>query len=270
MHVTSLKTYPVLCGSVAGKASKLGVALHDAAYRELNLDFKYVAIETDDLRQALNGFRSLNFRGFGISMPYKMAIIEYLDELSQDVRSIGACNTVVNNSGKWKGHNTDWQGAIAAINEIGAKKPEKALIVGSGGVARAIAYGLRKSGWKVWVAGRNSATVGALVRELGLEGALSISEQAEVGAQLIVNATPIAESHGAPIMIKKLRDARYLLDVVFIPKETKLAAFARQQGLAVAPGWRMLLHQALYQFELYTGKNAPHQTMASVLEKALS
>jgi len=87
---------------------------------------------------------------------------------------------------------------------------------------------------------------------------------------LIVNATPIAESHGGPIMIEKLRDARYLLDVVFTPKETKLAAFARQQGLAVGPGWRMLLHQALYQFELYTGKNAPHQTMASVLEKALS
>ncbi len=158
MHMASLKTYPVLCGSVAGKASKLGVALHDAGYRELNLDFKYVAIGTDDLRQALNGCRSLNFRGFGVSMPYKIAIIEYLDELSEDVRSIGACNTVVNNSGTWKGHNTDWQGAIAAINEIGAKKSEKALIVGSGGVARAIAYGLRKSGWKVWVAGRNSGT----------------------------------------------------------------------------------------------------------------
>src|SRR5271166_933930 len=184
--MTFLETFPILCGSVAGKASRLGVAIHDAGYRELNLDYKYIAVGTDNLSRAVTGFKSMGFRGFGVSMPYKTDIIKYLDERSADVKSIGACNTVVNNSGAWKGYNTDWQGALAALSEVGARKPETAVILGSGGVARAIAYGLRTKGWQVWVAGRTASSADALVRDLDLKGSVAIGSQAEVKAQLIV------------------------------------------------------------------------------------
>lgn len=267
--MTSLDTYPRLCGSVAGKASKLGVALHTAGYRALGLDFTYVALGTDDLTQAVAGFRALSFRGFGVSMPFKAEILNHLDDVSDDVRSIGACNTVVNDNGVLKGHNTDWQGAMTAIEEIGATRAETALIVGAGGVARAIAFGLKKKGWKVAIAARDPKKGDKLASDLSLDNSVPISQQKEVRAQLIVNATPVAEAHGGPVLIEPQTTARYLLDVVFSPKETNLAAVARQTGLSVAPGWRMLLHQALHQFKLYTDCDPPQAPMSAVLEDAL-
>jgi shikimate dehydrogenase len=233
------------------------------------LAFKYVAVGTDDLEAAVTAFKSLAFRGFGVSMPFKVEIIKYVDEVTDDVRLIGACNTVVQNNGKLTAYNTDWQGAISALEEVGAGQPATAVVVGAGGVARAIAFGLKKKGWKVCVCARDKGKAGVLVSELGLVGTLDLAKQGDCGAHLIVNATPAAEAHGGPLDVGKHPSARYMLDVVFSPKETNLAAFGRQKGLRVAPGWRMLLHQALHQFQLYTGHAPPQAPMSSVLEKAL-
>lgn len=264
----SLTTIPTLCGSVAGKPSPLGVKLHDAGYAALNLNYKYVAMGTDDLSSVIDAIKSLGFRGCGVSMPFKQEVIRFLNQASDEVLAIGACNTVVNNGGVLHGYNTDWRGAIKSLEECGGLTGSTALIVGSGGAARAIAYGLKKHGYAVWIASRNTQTAGKMVDDLGLSGVLSLERQAAAKADVVVNATPVSDN-SSPLRLDEHTTAKSLLDVAFSPRITSLAAEAAEKGLAVAPGWRMLLHQALFQFELYTGQPAPINEMSSILEQAL-
>ena len=104
-------TLPRICASVAGRASPLGVAIHDAAYSATNTKFKYVAVETTELDETLKALIALNVRGIAISMPFKTEVMKKLDVVSDDVKVIGACNTVVNEDGVLHGYNTDWRGA---------------------------------------------------------------------------------------------------------------------------------------------------------------
>jgi shikimate dehydrogenase len=263
-------TIPYLCGSVAGKASPLGVKMHDSGYAALDLTFKYIAIGTDNLPSTIQSVKSLGFRGFGVSMPFKQEIIQYLDEVTPEVKAIGACNTVVVDEGRLIGYNTDWQGAIAALKECSDDLGAKATIIGAGGVARAIAYGLKQNGIKVYVAARSSALRSALVDELQLDGHCSIEDQGQFGSSLIVNATPLADYPGGPVNLDMHLNSKLLLDVVFQCKDTPITIEAASRSMAVAKGWRMLLHQALRQFELYTGQKAPLEAMGKVLSDALS
>ncbi len=137
------RTIPVLCCSVAANPSPLGVKLHNAGYEALGLDYRYFAIGAADIEPVLQCMRTLAIRGLGVSMPHKQAVIPFLDEVSQDVQAIGACNTVVQENGRLYGYNTDWVGALGAIDEAGSGGLHSAVIIGAGGVARAIAYALK-------------------------------------------------------------------------------------------------------------------------------
>jgi shikimate dehydrogenase len=264
------ETIPTLCGSVAGKPSPLGVKMHDAGYQALGLTFKYVAMGTDDLNTVVEATKRLNFRGFGVSMPFKQEVIKHLDEVTPEVTAIGACNTVVLNDGRLTGYNTDWRGAVAAIKEVTSEHIQSATIIGSGGAAMAIAYGLKDQGLKVYIAARSLVKRTALVQQLHLDGDSSVEDQGQFGSTLIVNATPIAEGSECPLVLAKHPKGRVLLDVVFGKKQTPLGSEASSMGWKVAAGWRMLLHQALAQFELYTGQPAPAEEMGKVLSDALS
>jgi shikimate dehydrogenase len=248
----------------------LGVALHDAGYAKLQLDYKYVAFGAEDISTAVEGFKKLGFRGFGVSMPHKQTVINLLDELSADVKAIGACNTVVNEGGTLIGYNTDWRGAMDALKEAEINNPRSAVIIGSGGVARAIAYALKESGAKVQISSRDRVSGEKLVEHFDLDGWLPLNEQGAAAAELVVNATPASSKSDCPVLLEAHSAATGLLDVVFAPLETDLVRSAREAGKRVAPGWRMLLHQALHQFRLYTGEEPPIQPMADVLEKAFS
>jgi shikimate dehydrogenase len=265
-----IETIPTLCGSVAGKPSPLGVKLHDAGYQALGLNFKYVAMGTDNLSEVVEGVKKLHFRGMGVSMPFKQEIISFLDEVTSEVQEIGACNTVVFEDGRTTGYNTDWRGALAAVKEASPEHIRSATIIGSGGVARAIAYGLKQQGVAVYISARSVVKRIELVEQLHLDGECTIDEQGRFDSSLVVNATPLAEGSECPIVLAKHSQGKVLLDVVFGKKETPLATEALKLGWKVAPGWRMLLHQALAQFELYTGQPAPMQEMGKVLADALS
>jgi shikimate dehydrogenase len=266
-----ISTIPHLCGSITGKPNPFGVKVHEAGYRALGLDYKYVSIGTGDLAPVVEALRTLRFRGFGVSMPFKQQIIELLDEVSDEVRDIGACNTAVRIDDRLRGENTDWTGALAALKEVDALSGtpgSKAVIIGAGGVARAIAYGLKRTGYQVFISARNLDAARALVRDLSLGAACTLQEQGRVEADLVVNATPLADLDG-PLDLDKHRRATALLDVIGDRKITPLAREAASRGLRVALGWRMRLHQACRQFELYTGHPAPEQVMSEALESAL-
>ncbi len=264
------KTIPIICGSVASSPSPLGVKLHNAGYKALKLDYTYIASGSDSIEQTINNVRNLPYRGLGVSMPFKQEVIEFLDEIDSSVKEIGACNTVVNTNGVLKGYNTDWIGTINAIKEVyEISNIKNALIVGSGGVARAIAYGLKQNGIKVTICSRNKVTRKQLVLDLNLESEIDLSEQDNKTFDLVVNATPEA-SENSPLLESTIAKCKVMLDVVFNQKETYLAKLAKKHGVAFATGWRMLLHQAFEQFRLYTKQEPPKEVMSKVLEEVLS
>lgn len=263
------RTIPVLCCSVAANPSPLGVKLHNAGYEALGLDYRYVAIGAANIEPILQSMRTLPFRGLGVSMPHKQTVIRFLDEISPDVQAIGACNTVVQEDERLHGYNTDWIGALGAIDEAGATNLRSAVIIGAGGVARAIAYALKQRGMAVFVSARSVHEREQLVNDLRLDGESSLELQGRFDAELVVNATPISDSVSLPTDLDAHKYGKALFDVVFQRRQTTLIAEAERRKWITIPGWRMLLHQAMEQFRLYTGQDAPVAEMGKVLEDAL-
>lgn len=266
---TLITTIPTICGSVAGKPSGLGVALHNAGYKAAQIPFTYMAMGTDDIDEALGVAKTIGFRGLAVSMPHKASVIARLDTVGDDVQRIGACNTVVFDGATTSGHNTDWIGARDAIRETNAPMPSRALIVGAGGAARAIAYALSELGAEVQIAARNEDAARQVALDLGLGGSSSIESSIGSNADLVVNATPDASTSG-PVQLDNYKSVRMVFDVVFNELETPLIAEANRRGLVTVPGWRMLLHQALEQFRLYTGQEPPADEMSTVLRDAFA
>lgn len=265
------RTVPPLCGSVSGYVGPLGlgVKIHTAGYRALGLDYQYVSVESQDLQTTVASFIELSFRGFAVSMPYKLDIISQLHVVSPDVAAIGACNTVVNDGGKLTGHNTDWRGALDALVESGVTEAGRAVVVGAGGAARALIYGLKRSGWHVEVLARNPCAATQLCEDFGLPEPLDLTKPAFPGFDLIVNTTPVATADGL-LCLDRYPNGRVVFDVVFNPVNTPLCAEAARRGMIAVPGWKMLLHQALHQFTLYTGEEAPAPAMREALLQALA
>lgn len=265
-----VRMMPQLCGSVSGRLSPLGLGakMHEAGYAAAGLDWRYVSIEADDVRATISSFVQLGFRGFAVSMPFKIEILRYLHESSADVAAIGACNTVVNDEGRLTGHNTDWRGAIDAITEAGIEEPGTAIILGAGGAARALAYGLATAGWDVRVAARLPAAAQALTTQFQLQEPVALDRPAYPDIDLVVNTTPVADAT-AFLDLRRYPDAKAVFDVVFNPVISPFCEAARQKGLIAIPGWHMLLHQAAHQFTLYTGRPAPLSAMREALLSAI-
>ena len=264
-----LRTHPTIIASVAANPSPLGVKLHNAGYAALGLDYTYLAMGAEKIEEAIDALRLLSYRGMGVSMPFKQSVISCLDEVDSAVTAIGACNTVVNEDGNLLGYNTDWNGAADAISEVcDLNLIQTAVIVGAGGVARAISFALKKHGIKVFICARNKDQREKIVSDLSLDGCAALEEQGKFNANLVVNATPIATIDG-PTDLSKHPTATVLLDVVFQKRTTELDLCAINKGLKVAYGWRMLLLQGVAQFKLYTKQTPPIEAMSKVLEAAL-
>ncbi len=267
-----------LCGSLSLFASPLGAAMHNAAYARLGLDFTYVpfSVSEGQLGDALAGMRALGIRGLGISMPFKLAIMPWLDDIDPLARAIGAVNTVVNEGGRLTGHNTDAWGAVRALEEVLPVAGRRVLVLGAGGAARAVVFGLWKAGAQVTVANRDSAKAVALVdeiREAGLGGAeaIELSDAVEVAPEIVVNATSVGmESNpGVPIPAENMPESCVVMDIVYKPLVTDWLSHCREGGRQVIHGGRMLLHQAARQFQLYTGREAPLADMDAALARFL-
>ncbi|MEZ4372266.1 MAG: shikimate dehydrogenase [Polyangiaceae bacterium] len=262
-----------LCGSLSLFASPVGAAMHNAAYGELGLAFTYVpfSLEETQLADALIGMRALGIRGFGVSMPFKLSIMPLLDEIDPLARAIGAVNTVVNEHGKLVGHNTDAWGAVRALEEVQSVAGRRVLVLGAGGAARAVAFGLAEAGARVSVANRNQTKAEELVAELrgGTAEAVPLDTALGRGPEVIVNATSVGmESNpGQPIPAESIPSSTLVMDIVYKPLITAWLEGCRERGNPVIHGGRMLLHQAARQFQLYTGRGAPLTAMDRALRE---
>jgi shikimate dehydrogenase len=249
----------------------LSPAMHNAAFRELEINAVYVAFPVTDLPQAVAGLRGLDIKGVSVTIPFKEEIIPLIDELDPQTAQIGAVNTVVNRAGRLCGYNTDGLGAMQALKAKTSLKGEHVLILGAGGASRAITFGILAEGGQVTLTDVDGPRAAALARDLHVE-AISLDALAQCPAAILVNATPVGmepKVEGIPIDPDLLGRYQVVMDIVYKPLETRLLREAKARGAAIIDGLQMLIHQATAQFELWTGKNAPLEVMSRAAYEAL-
>ncbi len=252
----------------------LSPLIHNTAYKALGLDFVYVPFRVESIKQAIEGIRGLGIRGASVTIPYKTALVNYLDSIDDAAREIGAVNTIVNENGRLKGFNTDWTAAVKALEEVVALESKKMLLIGGGGAASAIAVGLKKKGAKLVILDRTIEKARALAGLVNAEdsGGLERLPSAVAGADILINATSVGmlpNTNESLIPKKLLHGGLTVFDIVYNPRETKLLREARDRGCTIVYGYKMLLYQAVLQFELFTGCRAPLPVMEQALVKAL-
>jgi shikimate dehydrogenase len=259
--------------------------MHNAALRALGLDWCYVpfAVRPENLPQAIAGACALGLRGLNATVPHKQALLSLMDELTPEARAIGAVNTVLVREEGLLGHNTDAQGFLRALREAGYEPQGcSALVLGAGGVARAIVYALLSVGASLTLLNRTAARAEALACEFAGHARASLEagpldaptlRRVMPGASLIVNATtlgmwPQVQSTPWPDDVP-LSAGAFCYDVVYNPRETHWLRRTRAAGCAAADGLGMLVHQGAEALELWTGRTAPIGVMRAACESAL-
>ncbi len=276
-----------LCGLLGNPVEhSLSPAIHNAAFRKLGLDFVYLAFKVEDLPGALKGLRALgNLRGFSVTIPHKVAVIPLLDEVEQTAKHIGAVNTIVIENGRLLGSNTDVSGALRALTEAGvALRGEKAVMLGSGGAARAIAFALANGTGlaSLTLLGIDEKERTGLVKDLKAKTSLQVTEgtitdhalqQAIEESRLLLHCTPLGmhpNVHESCVPASLLKPHLTVMDIVYNPLDTKLLRDAKTAGCKTIRGIEMFLNQAVGQFELWTKQKAPADVMRQVLESRFS
>ncbi len=190
------------------------------------------------------------FRGINVTIPYKKDVIPYLNELDPAARAIGAVNTIVNRNSRLYGYNTDCPGFLHMMHQTGVSvKGKKALVLGTGGGAQAILAALAMEG----------ADPILSVSRTGKDGAVTYEECAHLhnDAKIIVNTTPVGmypHTDASPLDLTLFTQCEAVLDIIYNPAETKLTAQARSLGIKAATGLTMLVAQAKYACDLFTGQ----------------
>ncbi len=260
---------------VAHSASPL---MHNRAFREMGLDFVYLPFEVNDVGGFFKRFvrpatREIDWRlrGFSVTIPHKTAVIPFLDELDETARRVGAVNTVVIEAGRLAGYNTDAHGAIAPLAAVTDLRGSRCAVVGAGGSARAVVFGLLERGARVALYVRDPAKASALGSDFGVT-VDRIGAIAESDAEIIINTTPVGMTnhHEGTSAIPQAawRNRAIAYDLVYNPLETRFLADARKHGCLAVSGIEMLAAQAVRQFELWTGRTPPLDLMRrAALEK---
>ncbi|WP_236001821.1 shikimate dehydrogenase [Paraburkholderia elongata] len=258
---------PTLCGSLAGQPFTFNVKVHNAAYRALGVDYTFVSFGVEDAAGAISAMRTLGIRGLNVTMPHKQAVIPHLDALDETAREIGAVNTIDNRDGHLTGYNTDCMGAVRALEEVTPLPGRRIALLGAGGAARAIAWGVQRAGAELTVFNRTTARGEELARNFGLAFCGDLNDFDAAGFDGVVNATAAGfrTPDVNPLKPTQLAPHLFVMDAAFIPVRTKLIRDAAELGCRVVDGTRMLLHQFCGQIELYTGKPAPLETMSAAL-----
>jgi shikimate dehydrogenase len=261
--------------SFAASQNSAGAAMHNAGYQALGVNFVYVPITTDDIQNAIAGVRGFGLRGNTVSMPHKQAVMQYLDEIDLTAKEIGAVNTVSNENGKLTGYNSDWIGAMEALKDVTELEDKKVIVIGAGGAARAIVYGLIKNNaHDVTIYNRTADKANELAKRLDCWFGGDLEALRKVDKyDIVINATSVgsAKSGTNDSLVDEsfFKPGTVAMDVVTVPAETTFLKYAKAKGVKTVPGYRMLRHQALFQFELFVGTKPPFEVMEKALLEAL-
>lgn len=273
---------PIVCcmgQPVAGNPTQF---MMERALAAANLDWRYLTLEVspDRLADAISGMRAMGFRGANFTIPHKVAVIPYLDELGESARVMGAVNCVNRVGDKLVGENTDGKGFVQSLGEVADPSGKRVVILGAGGAARAIAVELA-------LASVTSITVVNRTPERGRELSELLAERLRIetsfvplegdfrvpeGTDIFINATSIglgAVDARVPVDVTSLREKLIVADVIFNPPATRLIRDARDRGAVVLDGLGMLVNQGMIAFRIWTGITPDAGVMREALEEYL-
>ncbi len=248
----------------------LSPVIMNTALRRENVNGVYLPLHAKTLKDLIHCVREIPLHGLSVTMPYKQAILPYLDNTDAHTTKIGACNTVVRGAeGKLYGFNTDVAGILRPLEQRLSIENAKVLVLGAGGAARAAVFGLKERGAEVWVLNRTAAKAQKLARQAKAH-TMKRAELRKVAFDVIVNATPVGmgNTRECPLKDDEIQ-AKVVFDMVYDPVETHLLQVARGKGMSVIPGVEMFVQQAARQFEIWTGKPAPVGDMLRAVTMAL-
>jgi 3-dehydroquinate dehydratase/shikimate dehydrogenase len=251
-------------------AQSLSPAIMNAAMRRENVNAVYVALHAKTIKDLLACVREIPIHGLSITMPYKEAIVSHLDNTDSHTTKSGACNTVVRaQDGKLYGFNTDSAGILRPLEQRITIDKAKILVLGAGGAARAAVFGLKERGAEVYILNRSIVPAQKLARSARAR-LLRRPDLKKHTFDVIINATPVGmgNQRESPLNADEIK-AKYVFDMVYDPRETRLLQLAREKGAEIIPGVEMFVHQAARQFEIWTGKPAPWNEMLNVVDRAL-
>lgn len=264
---------------VAGNPTQF---MMERAFAAAGLEWRYLTLEVAPaaLGDAVRGLRAMGFRGANFTIPHKVAVLEFLDELSPGAAAIGAVNCVHHLSGKLHGENTDGKGFLQSLRPLLDPAGKKIVVLGAGGAARAIAV-------ELGLAGAAELTIVNRTPQRGEDLATAIREKTpatakfvpwqgdyrvDESAEVVINATSIGlgdEKGRVPVAIDSLRPELVVADVVFNPPQTRWLRDAAQRGCRTLDGLGMLVNQAVIGFQIWTGVAPDAGVMRESLDEFL-
>jgi shikimate dehydrogenase len=247
--------------------------MHNSAFEALGLNKVYVAFPATNAAKALAGCRALGVHGLSVTIPHKEEVLAHIDSIDPVAEKIGAVNTLVFDADKKiHGLNTDWIGANRALAEKLDLHGKRILLLGAGGSAKAIGFGLLEAGARVILASRTEGRVKTLAGILACDW-IHLAEIDTVQADCLVNATSVGMrplENASLVPAGSLGKFPLVMDIVYAPLETRLLREAKSAGCEVINGLSMLLHQGAAQFEAWTGQDAPVAVMRAALTNIIS
>lgn len=281
MNVTLTNTAKKLCVIGDPVTHSKSPLLHNTMCALLGLDYLYLCqtVKPDGLADFLAGAKALGYAGFNATMPFKELLLPYLDELDPLAAKLGAVNTVCIKGGKLYGYNTDCPGYVAALRHRGFDpKGKRAVLLGAGGAAKAVALGLSEAGAEVSVLNRTpdrAQAVAALCpgQAVALPWTADTLTQALPRADLLVNATSLGMAGQGQFedfdFLELLPEICLVSDLIYHPAPTELLRRAAARGLATMDGYPLLIHQAILALEHFTGVSIDPASLLPALEAAL-
>ena len=274
-----------ICGVMGDPvAHSVSPAMHNAAFRELGLDYAYLPfnVGADGLAGAVEGMRALNMVGMNVTVPHKVAVIPLLDEVDPLAQQIGAVNVIHNKGGRLIGSNTDAEGFLRLLEGHGIQaRGMRVAVLGAGGAARAVCFALASRGAVITILNRTTDKAAGCAAETAEHTGLTFEAletnpanlaRALAKADLLVNATSIGMAPGAdksPVS-RELLDRRHtVVDIVYNPIKTMLVRDAEKAGAVTIGGLDMLTWQGALAFEIWTGRAAPFDVMRRAAARAV-
>lgn len=274
---TETKVYGMVADPVS---SSLSPIVHNAALKALGMNAVYVPfrIPRDDLQWFLDDCEELGIQGLSVGVPHKEGIVRHLSKADGAVRGIGSANTVVFEGDQAVGYNTDHKGFLDALDQVFAEHErgmdlgsKSAMILGAGGLSKALVYGLKKRNADVMISSQNYERARDIAERFQCR-AIQWYERTRMEPDILVNATPIGMH---PNVDESAYDRKFfertmiIFDTVHYPERTLMIKHARDVGCRTITGVELFVRQAALQFELFTKQSPPLDLMREEFRKAI-
>ena len=245
----------------------LSPVMMNALFDSLNIPAAYVALQSDSLEEDLETLSRMGFKGLSVTIPHKETALKTAVRTDETARAIGAVNTLRLAEDGWEGRNTDWKGSNLALGGPEMIRGKSALVVGAGGAARAVAYGLKRDGARVVMANRSVPKGEAVAAAFGCE----FIPLPEIGNRhdydIVVQCTSLGLAGGenrSPLPASFFRPGMKAMDIVYRPQETPFLRDAARSGCTVVPGIDMLLLQGVAQLRWWLEREIPPNGIAAM------